>query len=204
MNPLTSFAAQLMEAAANAALAMDPIAQQALSSRDGQRIALVCTRPEIDLEISIRGDQLAILNRASTGAQARVSGEAANLLQGLWQQAPIGVTIDGDESLVVALREVFSQLELDFARPLAMILGPDRANTIVGASEAAFGGVGAALKAGADGFRHDVTGSMATWQDAEPLLDSIDQLRERLDRLDARVRLAEDSAAANTTDDSAS
>ncbi len=199
MNPFLSFAAQLMEAAANAALAMDPIAQQALLSRDGQRVALACTRPEIDLEISVQGDRLAILNRATTDAHARVSGEAADLLQGLWQHTPTGVTIDGDESLVVALRDVFSQLELDFAKPLALILGPDRANTIVGAGEAALGGASAALKAGAEGFRQDVTSTMATWSDAEPLLDSIDHLRERLDRLDARVSLAEGDRARDPT-----
>lgn len=203
MNPLISLGAQVMEAAANAALEMDPIAQQALASRDGQRIALACKRPDIDLEISVQGDRLAILNRSSNDPHARVSGEAADLFQGLWQQAPAGVTIDGDESLVVALRDVFSQLDLDFAKPLALILGPTRANTIVGAGEAALGGASAAIKAGAEGFRKDITGTMATWRDAEPLLSSIDQLRDQIDRVDARVTLAEERTTAEPPNGSA-
>lgn len=204
MNPLISLGAQIMEAAANAALEMDPIAQQALLSRDGQRIALACKRPDIDFEIGIAGTRLAILNRASTDAQARVSGEAADLLQGLWQKTPSGVTIDGDESLVVALRDVFTQLELDFAKPLALILGPERANSLVGAGEFALSGASAAVKASADGLRRDVTGTMATWQDAEPLLQSIEQLRDRLDRLDARMSLAENNDQADSADGTAS
>ena len=94
-----------------------------------------------------------------------------------------------------AVAALFRDLQPDLAEPLAQMIGRDAADNLIGAAEAGFAFLRSAAESLATGARKEIRNTWLTDQAQESLLDRMDDLRLRIDRLDARVRLAEERAS---------
>ena len=201
-------AGRALEAALNRLLALDPDARAALSQLEGRRIQLTMESPALAMELMVRDGRLAV-GPANTGAEPdlAVRGTFGGLLAQLpflrpQSGAGVGkIKIAGDAELARQLQRLAERYDPDWNLPFTDVFGD-----VLGVQIA--GGVRAALRAGRDGAaqfgRHgaeylteesrDVIGRA----ELDAHLDDVDALRDRVERLAARMqnlqRKADDAA----------
>lgn len=234
-NPLTSTLAALLESAASAALALDAEARKELVQLDGQTLVLELTTlsnlPELAIRISCHGENgpanrggdggsLTIMAESShnpTSPNAIVRGGIADVVATLWSDdlAP-GVTIEGDEQLLMALKRCFRGLSPDWRSRVDEVVGRlsapgTGANTsqrpggqilqdVLGQAELAFDTLRATLGDAFDSTRaqaQSTTGKYWAKEDeADEFARRLEDLQLEVDRLTALVRnLSQDSSS---------
>ena len=141
-NPLTSTLAALLENAASAALALDADARNELAQLDGQTLVLELTTlpnlPELAIRMNCHGENgpanrggdggsLTIMAESShnpTPPNAIVRGGIADVVSTLWSDdLAAGVTIEGDEQLLMALKRCFRGLSPDWRNRVDEVVG---------------------------------------------------------------------------------
>jgi ubiquinone biosynthesis protein UbiJ len=119
-----------LERAANAALELSPHSKRALAALSGQVVALECTKPALTVFISsddsgqlrIQGlheGEVATRVRGTAGDFAELAGSedpAATLING-------GLSLEGSSATLIAMQQVFSELDVDWEAPLVRVLG---------------------------------------------------------------------------------
>lgn len=141
-NPLTSTLAALLETVASAALALDADARKELVALDGQALVLELTTlpnlPELAIRINCHGEN-GPANRAGDGGSltimaesshnpappnAIVRGGIADVVATLFNDdLASGVTIEGDERLLMALKRCFRGLSPDWRKRVDEVVG---------------------------------------------------------------------------------
>ena len=86
---------------------------------------------------------------------------------------------------------LFSGFAPDLTRPLAGIVGREAADNLVGMGELAIAGLRSALEGVSGSFRQSASERFVSRPQLDQLLDSIDDMRLRIDRLAARVSAEE-------------
>jgi ubiquinone biosynthesis protein UbiJ len=179
---------------ANGALALDPVTPSRLTGLDGQRFRLDVVLPPPfgtrSLTVEIRDGRL---HRSVDGAampQVIVAGSPPALVAWLFG-ADTGnadaVRIYGDSALLAQLRVLASHFRPDPGMPLERVLGRDAARDLLGAAEVAGAALRSVLQGGLDSARRAPGPAWAGRSEVDRFLDRIDELRLRIDRLDARV-----------------
>ena len=133
-----------------------------------------------------------------------VTGDASSLLgwllpsgllpNGQAQQPGQGVTITGDDTTLLETVAALRSFNPDFATTLGDLLGADQASSLLGNAEAGLKGLKSmvmGLNAGAQQQAHT---HFVQRDDLDELLNGIDNLRLRIDRLAAKVRRQETGA----------
>lgn len=134
-NPLTSTLAAFIEQAAKAALAMDPSARQSIAELSGQTLLLeLTTLPNtapLGIRISCHEEALGVMADSPHNTRAPnaiVRGHVSDVLRALLSSAedsgalPKGISIEGDEQLLMSLRQCFSELAPDWRDQLETII----------------------------------------------------------------------------------
>ena len=198
--PLELLLARILGDVGNFTLGLDPKSRLRLTALEGS-----CVRFEIlppgggsarPLSLQIADGQLCWQASASLEPNAIVRGSLPDIvaLLGNSHQAA-GVLIEGNEALLSELGSLLRQLQPDLARPMGELVGRDLADSLVGFAEA---GV-AFLKSAAEGIvSTEGETTRATFlrsDDFSRLLNDMESLSLRVDRLAARVAAA--SAARN-------
>ena len=233
-NPLTSTLAALLESAASAALALDADARKELVALDGQTLVLeLATLPNLP-ELAIRinchgkngpanrggdGGSLTIMAESShnpTPPNAIVRGSIADVVATLFSDdlAP-GVTIEGDEQLLMALKRCFRGLSPDWRNRVDEVVGrlsgPRSGSKtsqgpggqilqdVLGQAELAFDTLRATLGGAFESTREQAqstTGKFWAKEDeADDFARRLEDLQLEVDRLTALVRnLSSDSS----------
>jgi len=229
-NPLTSTLAALLESAVSAALALDADARQELVALDGQSLVLELTTlpnlPLLAVRINCHGEN-GPANRAgdggslsimadsphnSTAPNAIVRGGIADVLSILWSdELARGVTIEGDEQLLMALKRCFKELSPDWRNQVDEIVGRlsgPRAESqstsaghpgggqilqdVLGQAELAFDTLRATLGSAFDSTNEKAqSASNKFWakeDDVDDFATRLENLQLEVDRLAAQVR----------------
>jgi ubiquinone biosynthesis protein UbiJ len=196
LDALKPLAGRALEGALNHMLALDPETRASLAKLDGRRIALALEAPALELEIKVDGDQLRVGPAQSSepdlGIRATLAGALAALPFLRPDDAPpVGrVRINGDAELARVLQQLAKGFDPDWAQPFARafgpILGPQVARTV------------------RDGLRHGARVGQQFARDAAEYVteesrdavgkaelsafhDEVDALRDRVERIAARV-----------------
>jgi ubiquinone biosynthesis accessory factor UbiJ len=184
-----------LEKLLNRGLPRSPRARQLTAELEGKSVALLVR----DLaEVSVRSNgQTLNLTRGATLADATVSGGPLSLLalsspkaQAVLQRGD--VTISGDAEVAEKFRELAQLLRPDFEEELAMLVGDVPAHQL--GRLARFGadlGRRAAettLTNLAEFLAHE-RGDLVSRPEGEQFLRGVDQVREGVDRLEARLEL---------------
>jgi ubiquinone biosynthesis accessory factor UbiJ len=204
--PLRKLAGRALESALNHTLSLDPDTQQRLAALNGRSVQLHLRGPEIALAISVEGERLQV-GPPQDGSQLKVAATPGSLLAMLFRRdddgiAPGKVEIAGDAELARRLEKLASKFAPDFeeafARSFGDVLGVPLAKAVRKGLLHARDTASHLTDDTADWLRDEARVAMAPGE-VEGFLDGVDHLRERSERLQARVqRLAQriqDSAA---------
>lgn len=193
--PLRKLAGRALEAALNHVVSLDPDTQQKLAALDGRRVQLHLRGPELALAVSVAGNRLEV-GPPREDSQLKVAATPGSLLAMLLRRdddgiAPGKVEIAGDAELARRLEKLAGKFAPDFeeafARSFGDVLGVPLAKAVRTALAHARDSAGHLTEDTADWLRDEARVAMAPGE-VEGFLDGVDALRERSERLEARVQ----------------
>lgn len=196
LTPLPGVMASAIEFVLNQAVALDPKAAEHLATLDGRWLKIEIDGLAIDLWLAFHGERFRVLaepDRADMQAETRIGGTPASLLAMALPAIDSGaeVRIEGNPRLAQQFQQVMKLLDPDVEQALGDWFGP-----LIGpqiwrmVSEAAEFGRHA-TRTSADQFSHwlreesELVPRADEWR---AFRDGVDDLREAVDRLEARVR----------------
>lgn len=196
-NPLLAVLGRALEAALNRIVDLDPDTRARLAALDGRAITLDFKGTLPSMRISVAGDRLAIGPGFAGESALRVTARPGSLLslafaRGKDAALPPGrVDIAGDAELARRLEQVATRFRPDFdeafARVFGDVLGFQVARAIRGGLAWSRASARALARDTAE-FLTEEGRDLVAKAELETFLDDVDGLRERADRLDARVR----------------
>ena len=192
---LRKLAGRALETALNHTLSLDPDTQQRLAALNGRSVQLHLRGPELALAVSVDEARLKV-GPPQGDSQLKVAATPGSLLAMLFRRdddgiAPGKVEIAGDAELARRLEKLASKFAPDFeeafARSFGDVLGVPLAKAVrkglVHARETA----SHLTEDSADWLRDEARVAMAPGE-IEGFLDGVDDVRERSERLEARVQ----------------
>lgn len=198
--PLRKLAGRALETALNHTLSLDPDTQQKLAALNGRSVQLHLRGPEIALVVTVADGRLQVgppdESQAPAGSQLRVAATPGSLLAMLFRRdedgiAPGKVEIAGDAELARRLEKLASRFAPDFeeafARTFGDVLGVPLARAIRSGLGHLRESAAHLTEDGADWLREEARLALAPGE-VEEFLDGVDQLRERSERLESRLR----------------
>jgi len=192
--PLRKLAGRALETALNHTLSLDPDTRQRLAALDGRCIQLHLRGPELVLAVTVEGQRLKVGPPQDT-SQLRVAMSPGSLLamalrRGGESVAPGKVEIAGDADLARRLEKLASTFAPDFeeafARSFGDVLGVPLAQAIAKGLRHARESAEHLTEDGADWLRDEARLTPAMGE-VDDFLDEVDALRERTERLEARL-----------------
>jgi ubiquinone biosynthesis protein UbiJ len=203
---LRRLAGRALERAFNRALRLDPDTQLALGKLNGRRIGVHLRGPEIAFDIAVREGALCVeppqSNDSQDKADLRVSATPGSLLAVALSRGgetlPGKVEIAGDAELGRRVEKLAREFAPDFEAAFASVFGEVIGVAIARAQREATRwlrqGARHAAQDSADWLR-DESRLVVPRGELDDFLDEVDAVRERAERLNARVnRLREQTA----------
>lgn len=192
--PLRALAGRALETALNHTLSLDPETITRLAALDGRSVQLHLRGPELALSVTVAGDRLKV-GPPQDDNHLRVAATPGSLLAMLLKRdddgvAPGKVEIAGDAELARRLEKLASKFAPDFeeafARTFGDVLGVPLAKAVRNGLAHAKETASHLTTDTADWLRDEVRVAAAPGE-VEGFLDGVDELRERSDRLEARL-----------------
>lgn len=196
-NPVLSVLGRALEGVLERALRLDPETRARLAALDGRAVTLTFRGGGLALRAAVDGERVRIGPAFEGASHLRISATPSALLgmalrRGDDGLAPGGgVEIAGDAELARRLEQIATRFAPDideaFARAFGDVLGMPLARAFRGAFAWSRRAAGALARDGAE-FLSEESGDLVARAELEGFLDDVDALRERGDRLEARVR----------------
>ncbi|TBR36568.1 MULTISPECIES: ubiquinone biosynthesis accessory factor UbiJ [Dyella] len=199
--PLRVVAGRALETALNHVLSLDPDTIQRLEALDGRSVQLTLDGPGLALAITVEQGRLKV-GPAADDSHLRVRASPGSLLAMALRRDEDGVSpgkvdIAGDADLARRLEKLASKFAPDFeeafARTFGDVLGVPLAKAVRKALEQAKRSASHLTEDTADWLRDEIRVAMAPGE-VEGFLDGVDALRERSERLEARLARLERQA----------
>lgn len=189
-----------LETLINGVLRLDAAAAGRLERLEGTVLAVHCTAPRLQLFIRVRQGRLGLAALCEETPQASLHGSAQALLGLLLRREPIhslaatGVELRGSASAVRELQALLLDLDIDWEYHLARLTGDLPAAALgkgVSTAREAVTRTAASVRTTLDDYLAHESGLFASRDDLDLLADGVHQLGMRLDRLEARLALAQ-------------
>jgi len=173
----------------------------------GRCIEFALPSSALALTVEFIGTGVRVLPEPPTPPQVRVSGTPSALIRSLSRAAEggthfPGLTIEGDAELLAQFRDMVARVGFDPEEWLAPLLGGVTAHRLVGGLRKAFdwtrGNTRRMADHGAEYLREE-TYDLARARDVEQWMNEVDEARDALERLDARLRRLEGRTHATST-----
>lgn len=182
----------------NALLRLDPVSQQRFGKLAGQVLAIQAREPDFALFLVLQPEGLQLARQWEAPADCTLSATTAELWQLLTSSNKAaalyqpGVTITGNNSLLVELADIVQAMEIDWEFQLQQWFGPHAAG-LIGSHLRLRGRWTAANLASLHQRTEDWLAEEARLlvgnNEAESRFAELDQLKLQLDRLEARAAL---------------
>lgn len=193
--PLRQLAGRALESALNHTLSLDPDTRQRLDALDGRTVQLHLRGPELALAVTVERGRLTVGPPLAEASQLRVAATPGSLLamalrRGGEGMAPGKIEIAGDAELARRLEKLASTFAPDFeeafARAFGDVLGVPLARAIRSGLQHARDTAAHLTEDGADWLRDESRLALAPGE-VDDFLDGVDAVRERSERLEARL-----------------
>lgn len=193
-NPLLARLGAGLESALNRALALDPTAN--LTAMEGQRIGVELRGMNLALAITVREGKLRVGPHWESSPDLNVRAAPASLLAFALRRGddtplpPGKVEVSGDAQLARTLEKVARDFRPDFEEAFAKTFGDVAGVALARALRGAFAYARESAQALAQDsaeFLREESRDLIAPAEMEAFLDDVDVLRERTDRLDARI-----------------
>ena len=202
--PLRKLAGRALETALNHALSLDPDTKARLATLDGRSVQLQLRGIELALAITVEQGRLKV-GPAPESSDLRVAATPGSLLSMLFRRgddgmAPGKVEIAGDAELARRLEKLASgfapDVEEAFARTFGDVIGVPLAKAVREGLAHAQETASHLSQDGAAWLRDEAQIALAPGE-VESFLDDVDALRERTERLEARLARLERRMGSN-------
>ncbi len=175
----------------NKALNTDPDLREKLSELDGRTVEIECTAPAVVGHFNVSGGKLLFATGSAEQPHVRVKGSANNLIKWLSQREPEDLIIDGDHNVLLEFLNLAQTFDPDVENTLATILGRDLASRAAGTAELGLRGLQSIVQGVGSSIQDSTSSRFVKKDEFDTLLDGIDELRLRVDRLSANLRQRE-------------
>jgi len=195
MTPFAAALARWAEAFANGTSRLDPLTRARLRSLSGRAIDL--DPPGETIWLRIDGESIHFDTESSEPPSVRVRGSPSAMAAMLFDagESRSKLEIDGDDTVLSELRSIVRNFRPDGFPPLEDFVGPAAAQAItslfeIGAS--AFATLGRGVRDEGERLARDgVKQRYLTKPEFDRYLESVQQLRVRIDRLNVRTEIVE-------------
>lgn len=196
-NPLLARLGALLEGALNRALALDPESGANLATLEGRRIGVELRGIDLALAVAVHDGKLRVGPHWESAPDVNVRAAPASLFafalrRGEDAPLPSGkVEIFGDAQLARTLEKLAREFQPDFEEAFAKTFGDMAGVALARALRAAVTHTresAQALVQDTAEFLREESRDLIAPAEMEQFLDGVDALRERADRLDARVQ----------------
>lgn len=185
----------LAEPSLNRILALDPATLHRLGELTGKVIAIECTSPGFNLYLVPHGAGIDLLHHYDDTPDVTLSGSAL-----LLARLPVagnevlfgkGVNLRGDSSVAHRLQSILADTQIDWEAWLGDLMG-DAAGHEAARFLRSLGGysrdTASSLLLNTREYLQEEARMLPTRVEIEIFMDEVDELRERAERLEARVR----------------
>jgi ubiquinone biosynthesis protein UbiJ len=195
-NPLLVRLGTLLEGALNRALALDPEIGTTLAPLEGRRVGVELRGMNLALAIAVRDGKLRVGPHWESASDLNVRAAPASLLafalrRGEDTPLPPGkVEISGDALLARTLEKIAREFRPDFEEAFARTFGDVAGVALARAFSRAFAFARESAQALAQDtaeFLREESRDLIAPAEMETFLDDVDALRERAERLEARI-----------------
>lgn len=199
-NPVLRVLGRGLEQALNHALSLDPETRSALGALDGRALKVEFRGSGLALRLAVAGDRLSIGPAFEGDSQLRVSATPGSLLGMAFARLrgdpdavipPGQIEIAGDAELARRLERLATRFEPDideaFARVFGDVIGFQISRLFRRGFAAARDSADSLVRDSAD-YLVEESRDLIAKPEMEQFLDEVDELRERGDRLEARMR----------------
>ncbi|HKE46740.1 MAG TPA: SCP2 sterol-binding domain-containing protein [Rhodanobacteraceae bacterium] len=196
-NPLLALLGRALEGALDRVLDLDPETRASLRPLDGRAVTVEFRHTPLAMRIAVAGDRLTIGPAFEGESALRVSASPSALLGLALARGregaitPGSIDIAGDAELARRIERIASRFSPDFDEAFARVFGDVAGFQIARGVRRALAGV----RDGAHAFARDTaeflseeSRDIVAKAEVDTFLDDVDALRERTDRLEARVR----------------
>jgi ubiquinone biosynthesis protein UbiJ len=196
LDTLKPLAGRLLETALNRALALDPETRAALAPLDGQRLQLHLESPPLAMELRVEGEAMRVGPAQGEEPDLSVRAGIGALLGQLpflksSGATPVGkVRISGDAELARQLQRLAEGFDPDWEQPFADALGPVIGPQVAKAVRAGLREArvqGAAFARASAEYLTEESRDLVPKAEQQAFFDEVDALRDRVERLAARV-----------------
>jgi ubiquinone biosynthesis protein UbiJ len=197
-NPLLVRLGRLLEAVLNRALSLDEPTRAQLGALEGRRVGIELTGTPLALAIEVHEGRLRVGPHWQAAGNLNLRAAPASLLafalrRGDESPVPGKVDISGDAELArrveKLLRGFRPDIEEAFAKTFGDVIGVPLARTLHAAFDWSRESAEALARDTAD-FLRDESRDLIAAAEMDQFLDEVDGLRDRVERLAARVALA--------------
>ncbi|MEC8143998.1 MAG: SCP2 sterol-binding domain-containing protein [Pseudomonadota bacterium] len=174
------------------AIHLDPVAAKNFTSLTGQVIEIHCLEPALTWHLTLRESSIEVHAGASNNPNVAVTGKPLGLLQMLMTGATSEtVVIDGDAAVLMALHTLAKDYSPDPAKLLDAWLGRETGQRAAALVELGMANLGELLTSTRANAHHATQNYFseryATQDQGKGLAGRLDQLRLRIDRLEAKL-----------------
>lgn len=172
-----------------ASLGTDPAMRERLLNLEGRLLKINCTVPAFSFFLLVKGGELLCSSTLDETPNVVVTGDGADLAR--WLSAPAridGIQIEGDEAVLLELSTALAGFSPYLLSPLTRFLGPVTAQTLLGGAELAVSAFRSAAEGVGLALEKTAASRFVTRADTNALLDALDELRLRIDRLASRIK----------------
>jgi ubiquinone biosynthesis protein UbiJ len=196
-NPLLSRLGAALEFAINRAVALDAGTREKIAKLDGRRIGVELKPLDLALAITVDRDRLRVGPHWERERDLNLRASPASLLAFAMRGGddsvlpPGKVDISGDAELARQFEKIMRDFHPDFEEAFAQTFGDILGVPIARVVSSAFAWTRDSAKSfalDAAEFVRDESRDAVAAAEAEQFFDDVDNLRERSDRLDARIR----------------
>ena len=196
------------EIALNRYLRLEPSVIDECAHLSGRSMEFGVTGAPLSLVVEFIDSGVRVMSEAPRIADVKVSGTPAALIASLRRMSgpdgglPTGLEVEGDAELLNRFRAMVSRVGFDPEEWLAPLLGGVAAHRMVGGLKKIFDWTGSNTRRMADHsaeYLREETYDLARGRDVEAWMNEVDDTRESLDRLEARLRRLEEPSAISLT-----
>ena len=206
-NPLLARLGRLLEAALNRALALDEPTRERLVALEGRRIGIELRGANLALALLVREGRLRVGPHWDAPADLNMRASPGSLLAFALRRSdstvpPGKVDISGDAELARSVEKLLRDFQPDVEEAFAQTFGDVLGVPIARGLRQAFNFAREstlALTQNAAEFLREESRDLIAAAEMEQFLDDVDGLRERADRLDARVQRLAGAARTDRT-----
>ena len=174
------------------AIHLDPVAAKNFTSLTGQVIEIHCLEPALTWHLTLQESSIEVHAGASNNPNVAVTGKPLGLLQMLMTGATSEtVVIDGDAAVLMALHTLAKDYSPDPAKLLDAWLGRETGQRAAALVELGMANLGELLTSTRANAHHATQNYFseryATQDQGKGLAGRLDQIRLRIDRLEAKL-----------------